>query len=224
MDCHHCITNFAERKKGEHLRMEDRGAIKALWNQGPGIRAIARQIGCAPGTVTNELKRGTPPRKSNKGKAPGYSPKQGATVYKAHRANSHRHLKADSCKPFIAWVTMQVREHKWSLDACCGYAKRQRLFSGNEMVCTHTFYNMAGAGLLSIQITELPEALKRKPRKTRDRKNKRRTTLPSASPARPARPCWRPCLSSGLSMVNVSHRSLRRLPWTTEASLPTLLR
>ncbi len=105
-----------------------------------------------------------------------------------------------------------------------GCLLRQRLFSGNEMVCTHTFYNMAGAGLLSIQITELPEALKRKPRKTRDRKNKRRTTLPSASPARPARPCWRPCLSSGLSMVNVSHRSSRRLPWTTEASLPTLLR
>ncbi len=69
MDCHHGITNFAERKKGEHLRMEDRGAIKTLRNQGLGIRAIARRIGCAPSTVTNELKRGTPPRKSNKGKA-----------------------------------------------------------------------------------------------------------------------------------------------------------
>lgn len=75
MDCHHCITESAERKKGQHLRMEDRGAIKALKKQGLGTRAIARQIGCAPSTVTNELRRGTPARKSNKGKAPGYSPK-----------------------------------------------------------------------------------------------------------------------------------------------------
>ena len=74
MDCHHCITESAERKKGQHLRMEDRGAIKVLKKQGLGPRAIARQIGCAPSTVTNELRRGTPTRKSNKGKAPGYSP------------------------------------------------------------------------------------------------------------------------------------------------------
>ena len=59
-------------------------------------------------------------------------------AYKAHRANSCKPRKADSCKAFIAWVVKQVREHKWSLDACCGYAKRQFLFSENEMVCTHT--------------------------------------------------------------------------------------
>ena len=75
IDCHHCITESAERKKGQHLRMEDRGAINVLKKQGLGPRAIARQIGCAPSTVTNELRRGTPARKSNKGKAPGYSPR-----------------------------------------------------------------------------------------------------------------------------------------------------
>ena len=81
MDCHHCITESAERKKGQHLRMEDRGAINVLKKQGLGPRAIARQIGCAPSTVTNELRRGIPARKSNKGKAPGYSPKLGEAVY-----------------------------------------------------------------------------------------------------------------------------------------------
>ena len=57
-----------ERKKREHLGAEERGAIKALIKQGLGIRAIARAIGCAPATVINELRRGTPPRKSNRGK------------------------------------------------------------------------------------------------------------------------------------------------------------
>lgn len=173
MDCQDYITISPERKRGQHLGPEERGAIKALKKQGYGVRAISRAINCAPSTVSNELKRGTAPRKSNKGKAPEYSPKRGEAAYKAHRANSRKPLKANSCKPFVAWVTKQVREHKWSLDACCGYAQRKHLFAENEMVCTHTLYNMAWAGLLPIQITELPEALKRKSRKTKNRENKK---------------------------------------------------
>ena len=71
MDYQDYITVAAERKKGQHLSMVERGAIKALKQQGLGIRAIAREVGCAPSTITNELRRGTPVRKSTKGKAPG---------------------------------------------------------------------------------------------------------------------------------------------------------
>lgn len=77
MDCPKYSTEMAERKKGQHLRMEERGAIKALEKQGLGVRAIARAIGCAPTTVTNELRRGTPARKSTRGRTPSYSPRQG---------------------------------------------------------------------------------------------------------------------------------------------------
>ena len=112
MDCHHYSTESAERKKGQHLRMEDRGAIKVLKKQGLGPRAIAKQIGCAPSNVTNELRRGTPARKSNKGKAPGYSPKLGEAVYRANRASCHRHPKAGVCSNFTSWVVRQIREHK----------------------------------------------------------------------------------------------------------------
>ena len=127
------FDSCAERKRGPHLGPEERGTIEALKKQGFGAGAISRAIGCAPSTVTNELERGTPPRRSSKGKAPGYSPKRGEAVYKAHRVNSCKPRKAESCKPFIARVVKQVREHKWSLDACCGYAKRQFLF--NEQNC-----------------------------------------------------------------------------------------
>ena len=74
MDCQDYITVKPERKKGEHLGPEERGAIKVLRKQGLGIRAIAREVGCAPSTVTNELRRGTPPRKSNRGKAQATPP------------------------------------------------------------------------------------------------------------------------------------------------------
>ena len=64
MDCQDYITESVERKKGQHLQREERGAIQHLKNAGYTNRAIARAIGCSPTTVGNELKRGTPPRKS----------------------------------------------------------------------------------------------------------------------------------------------------------------
>ena len=173
MACPKYSTEMAERKKGQHLRMEERGAIKALEKQGLGVRAIARAIGCAPTTVTNELRRGTPARKSTRGRTPSYSPRQGEAVYAANRANCHRPTQTEKCSNFIEWVGTQIREHKWSLDACCGYAKLHDLFEATEMVCTRTLYNMVWRGDVSIKPTELPEALKRKATKHREMANKR---------------------------------------------------
>ena len=120
MDCYHCSTELPERKRGQHLQREERGAIQALKEQGLSDRAIARVLGCSPTTIGNELRRGTPPRKSNKGRAPGYSARHGEAVYRANRLRSRKPHKLPSCEPFVSWMTTQVREHKWSLDACAG--------------------------------------------------------------------------------------------------------
>lgn len=174
MDCQQYITNLAERKRGQHLQREERGAIQTLKRQGLSNRAIARALGCSPTTVGNELQRGTPPRKSNKGRAPGYSAKRGEAVYRSNRLRSRKPHKLLSCGRFVSWVVTQVREHKWSLDACTGYAKRHGLFSSKEMVCTRTLYHEAWAGNLPIEIMELPEAVKRKhSRSSKPRKNKK---------------------------------------------------
>lgn len=57
------------------------------------------------------------------GQGPGYSPKLAEAVYKVNRMVCRKPLKVASCKKFIPWAVKQIREHKWSLDACCGYAK-----------------------------------------------------------------------------------------------------
>ena len=63
MDCQDYITESVERKKGQHLQREERGAIQHLKNAGYTNRAIARAIGCSPTTVGNELKpRHTAPK------------------------------------------------------------------------------------------------------------------------------------------------------------------
>ena len=165
MDCQDYITESAERKKGQHLQREERGAIQHLKNAGYTNRAIARAIGCSPTTVGNELKRGTPPRKSSKGRKPGYSARRGEAAYKANRKRSRKPHRICHCTRFIRWIMEQVKEHKWSLDACVGYARLHGLFSAEEMVCTHTLYNEVWAGSLDLSVTELPEAMKRKQHK-----------------------------------------------------------
>ena len=123
MDCQDYIKEFPERKKGQHLQREERGTIQHFKRQGYSNRAIAREIGCSPTTVGNELNRGTPPRKSNKGRAPGYSAKRGEAVYRSNRSRSHKSHKIAGCQSFASWVDKQFHEHKWSLDSCVGYAR-----------------------------------------------------------------------------------------------------
>ena len=48
MDCTQYITVAAERKKGQHLGREERGAIQYLKRHGLSNRAIARELGCSP--------------------------------------------------------------------------------------------------------------------------------------------------------------------------------
>ena len=175
MDCQHYTTELPERKRGQHLQREERGAIQALKRQGLSNRAIARALGCSPTTIGNELRRGTPPRKSNRGRAPSYSAKYGEAVYRFNRLHSRKPHKLLSCAAFVSWVTAQVREHKWSLDACVGYAKRHGLFPDSEMVSTRTLYNETWAGRFPIGIMELPEAVKRRRSRTsKPRENRKK--------------------------------------------------
>ena len=141
-----CIRD--RRKRGQHLQREDRGAIQSLVRQGLSGRAIAKELNCSPTTISNELKRGTPPRKSNKGRAPGYSAKRGEAVYRANRTYSKKPHKIAQCSSFINWLTDKVRTEHWSLDACVGYARLHNLFPEDEMSCTHTLINAFAVGFL----------------------------------------------------------------------------
>lgn len=173
MDCQEYNTFEPERKRGQHLQREDRGAIQRLKKLGYSNRAIAKEIGCSPMTVGNELRRGTPPRKGRKGRIPGYSAKLGQATYLLNRQHCHKTHKINSCKHFIDWVVQQVREHKWSLDSCVGYAKLHGLFQEDEMVSTKTLYNELWARCLPLSLFEVPDALKRRHYRERKRINKR---------------------------------------------------
>lgn len=173
MDCHNYITAIPERKRGQHLGREERGAIQQLKKQGYSLRAIAREINCSPSTILYELRRGTPLRKSHRGRAPEYNAKRGLAVYEMNRTKCKRPHHIIHCSEFVEWVVKQIRTQKWSLDACVGYARRHCSFPAAEMVCTKTLYNEITAGNLPLSLFELPEILKRKHSKKGNRKHKR---------------------------------------------------
>ena len=92
------------------------------------LRHIASERDCSPSTVLNELRRSTVERNGTCGRFPSYSAKRGQANYEINRSKCHKKHKVSKDNPFIIWVTQQVKSHKWSLDACVGYAKKHRLF------------------------------------------------------------------------------------------------
>jgi IS30 family transposase len=174
MDCQDNTTFQTERTRGQHLRLDDRGAIQWLHNLGYSNRTIARKLNCSSTTIGNELRRGTPEHSpGRRGRKPGYTARRGQAAYEAHRRHCRKPHRILCCEKFTLFVVKQVREHRWSLDACVGYARLHYLFEADAMVCTKTLYNALRAGQMPLTPFELPEMLKRKPRTPKNHVNKR---------------------------------------------------
>lgn len=75
----HYITS--SHKKGKHFSFKERIIIQLRIKDNYSIRAIAREIGCSPTTVSNEIKRGTITMYKNR--SPHYRAKAGQGVYDA---------------------------------------------------------------------------------------------------------------------------------------------
>lgn len=74
MDYQYTTTITPERKRGQYLQAEERGAIQQLKKLGYSNRTITKELNCSPSTMGNELKRGTPAYKG-RGCRPMYSAK-----------------------------------------------------------------------------------------------------------------------------------------------------
>ena len=57
MDFLHSTMN--QRIKGKHLSFEERVIIQTRIKDGCSLRAIVRELGCSPSTISYEVKRGT---------------------------------------------------------------------------------------------------------------------------------------------------------------------
>ena len=165
-------STTASHIKGKHLSYDDRHTIQLRLKDGHSIRSIAREIGCSPSTVSNEIKRGTVFLYN--GSVHRYKAKAGQKAYEEHKASSGRRYDFVSKSRFISYVTAHFFEDGWSLDACVGRALISGDFNRSETVCAKTLYNYVDLGLISIKNHNLPEKLRRAPKRRTNRKNKRK--------------------------------------------------
>ena len=162
-------------QKGKHFSKENRymlqGFLKSCAQNGtnPSLRSLAKEFNCSPNTIRNELARGSHP---NTGR---YSAARAQRDYNSNHANSCvKPYKALQVSTYLLWVTNQFRNEKWSLDACAGRAKAQRLFEKSAMVCSKTLYNYVDFQLLpGIRNIDLPAKLRRRKHKDNVRKHLR---------------------------------------------------
>ena len=173
MSRNNSTTSTPERERGQHLTFEERCSIKTCKKLGLSLRKTAEVVNCAASTVLNELRRGTGTRNGKRGRFPEYSAKRGQQNYEINRSRCHKAHKLEKAAPFIEWVVRQVKERKWSLDICVGYARKHKLFPLEQIVCTKTLYNELWAGNLPLTPFDVPEALTRKSKRAANRKNKR---------------------------------------------------
>ncbi|MCH4005600.1 MAG: helix-turn-helix domain-containing protein [Eubacterium sp.] len=144
MDHYHSITG--QHVKGKHLTFEERVIIQTRHKDGWSANRIAKELGCAPNTIRNELRRCTVIL--HHGKIQRYKASQGQKAYEQNRTNCCRHYERLEKAAFLQYVDHHVREDGWSLDACRGRALRDKIFRKDEVTCTKTLYNYVNLGLM----------------------------------------------------------------------------
>ena len=85
----HLHSTTTEHRKGKHLSYEERVVIQTRLKDGWTPNRIAKEIGCAPNTVRNEIKRGTV--SLYRGNVFRYKASAGQATYKKNRAACCRH-------------------------------------------------------------------------------------------------------------------------------------
>lgn len=170
MDHSYSTTN--EHKRGQHLTYDERMLIQIRLKDGKSQRAIAREIGCSPTTISNEIKRGTV--LLYHGRVKRYKASTGQKTYEEHRMASCRHYDYLSKKEFLDYVEKHFFDDHWSLDACAGRALRDGVFTREQTVCMKTLYNYVALGLLKIKNINLPMKLRRNTKLHRNRGNKKK--------------------------------------------------
>ncbi|PXZ17867.1 IS30 family transposase, partial [Lactobacillus helveticus] len=158
--------------KGKHLSFEERVIIQTRLKDGCSIRAIARELGCSPSTISYEVRRGTV--SLYHGKQKRYKADQGQSVYQINRRHCGR--KSDFLKKagFINYVIKHFFEDGWSLDVCANRSLATGEFSHYQTVCTRTLYNYVDQGLMTIKNYDLPEKLKRNTKLHHVRQNRKK--------------------------------------------------
>ena len=161
-----------KHRKGQHLLSEERHEIEVRLKDGWSVYRIARHLNRPYNTIKNEIARGLVSMYN--GKRTRYKADAGEAAYRNNRQECRRKIRILETSDFVRFVIERFRSpESWSLDACVGFARTNKLFARDQMVCTRTLYHYVDLGLLPIRNIDLPEKLRRNTKSKKARRNKR---------------------------------------------------
>ena len=120
------LNSTTQHQKGKHLSFEERVIIQTRLKDKLSPNKIAKELGCAPNTVRNEIKRGTLFLRS--GKIKRYKAHAGQAAYVANRGNSCRRREYLNKLEFISYVEKRFFNDGISIDAYIGEALAKHYF------------------------------------------------------------------------------------------------
>ena len=166
-----------ETRTNKHLSLKERFYIERRLRLGASISSIAADLQRSRTTIYYEIKRGTVDQIKKDKLVSLYFAETGQLAYEKSRAGSFSRLKINNAGPFIKWAKDKIQgSSKWSIDACVGVARKEKLFTSDVMVCTKTLYNYVHEGLF-LPILDFPCIVKRKRSKYIQRTRKRNLGL-----------------------------------------------
>lgn len=166
-----------EIRTNKHLSLKERFYIERRLRLGASISSIAADLQRSRTTIYYEIKRGTVDQIKKDKLVSLYSAETGQLAYEKSRAGSFSRLKINAVSAFLEWAKYMIQgPAKWSIDACVGVARKEKLFTSDMMVCTKTLYNYVHEGLF-LPILDFPCIVKRKRTKYIQRTRKRNLGL-----------------------------------------------
>ena len=166
------INHNTEIRTNKHLSLKERFYIERRLRLCASIYSIAADLQRSRTTIYYEIKRGTVDQIKKDKLDSLYFAETGQLAYEKSRAGLFSRLKI-----FLEWVKYMIQgPTKWSIDACVGVARKEKLFTSDMMVCTKTLYNYVHEGLF-LPILDFPCIVKRKRTKYIQRTRKRNLGL-----------------------------------------------
>ena len=131
-----------ETRTNKYLSLEERCYIERRLSIGASISSIIAELQRSRTTVYYEIKRGTVDQIKKDKLVSLYFAETGQLAYEKSRAGSFSRLKINNARAFLEWAKHKIQgPDKWSIDACVGVARKEKLFTSDIMVCTKTLYN-----------------------------------------------------------------------------------
>ena len=171
------INHNTETRTNKHLSLKERFYIERRLRLGASISSIAADLQRSRTTIYYEIKRGTVDQIKKDKLVSLYFAETGQLAYEKSRAGSFSRLKMNNASAFLEWAKYKIQgPDKWSIDACVGVARKEKLFTSDMMVCTKTLYNYVHEGLF-LPILDFPCIVKRRRTKYIQRTHKRNLGL-----------------------------------------------